>query len=314
MIWIFFLKRDNISFSPIPIHRYEIALMEIDSNRVADELYLLYKDFPLFGYGADLTDKHSVQQIFDFITDPRSKDLLDNILEKYPNLNSLESTLGQAFARYNRLFGKNITPSIYTYISYLDYDNRVIFEELSMDTVLVIALDMYLGAENQHYDAVSIPMYMRLRLDKEFIPVDALKAVAHFELERTPHRLNTLLDHMIFHGKVAYFLEQTLPKTDLAVRFGFTPEQMTWAKRNEKILWSYLMGEKLLYEQNPFKFRSFVMESPTVQAFPGSPGRVGHYLGYRIVKKYMENTEQSFPELFAETDSQKILRLSNYRP
>ncbi|MDR1951855.1 MAG: DUF2268 domain-containing putative Zn-dependent protease [Bacteroidales bacterium] len=288
--------------------------MEVNPDSVAQELYLLYEDFPLFGYGADLSDKHSVQQIRDFITDSRSKELLEQVLEKYPNLNSLETALGEAFARYNQFFGKNITPTIYTYISYLDYDNRIIFEELETDTVLIIAIDMYLGEHNKHYDAVAIPMYIRLRLDEEFIPVDAMRAVAHFELEKTPHLLQTLLDHMILHGKIAYFLEQTLPKTDATIRFGYTPEQMVWTKKNEKMLWSYLVGEKLLYEQNSFKFRSFVMESPTIQAFQGSPGRVGHYLGYRIVKKYMENTGQTIPELFAETDTQKILKLSNYRP
>jgi len=312
LVLIFY--KPKFESSPIPIKRYEIALMEIDSNRVAEELYLLFKDFPLFGYGADLEDRHSVQQIFDFITDPRTKELLADVLEKYPDLKSLEALLGESFARYNRLFDRSIIPTIYTYISYLDYDNRVIFEKLGFDTVLVIAIDMYLGADNQHYNATGLPMYIRMRLDEPFIAVDAMRAVAHFELENTPQPLNNLLDHMILHGKVAYFLEKTLPSVDMAVRFGFTPEQMDWCRQSERMVWSYLVGEKLLYEQNMFRFRSFVSESPTIQIFPGSPGRVGHYIGYRIVRRYMENTGQTLPELFEETDSQKILRLSNYRP
>ena len=183
-----------------------------------------------------------------------------------------------------------------------------------MDSVLVIAIDMYLGVDNEHYNSVAIPMYMRMRLDEPFISVDGMRAVAHYELEKTPQPLQNLLDHLILHGKVAYFLEQMLPKTDLAIRFGYTPEQLVWAKKNEKTVWAYLVGEKLLYEQNAFKYRAFVSESPTVQMFPGSPGRIGHYLGYRIVKKYMENTGKTLPELLTETDSQEILKLSNYRP
>jgi hypothetical protein len=301
---------DNIKYSPIPIERYEISLMAIDTNRVGEELHRLYAKYPLFLDGADLDDKHNQAQIFDFVTDPRSKELLSHVLEKYPNLKSLETVLGRGFARYNNFFDRDIIPTICTYISYLDYENRVVF----MDTALVIAIDMYLGAESEHYNAAAIPTYMRLRLDEQFIPVDAMRSVAHYELEKTPQSLQTLLDHIILHGKVAYFLEQTLPKTDMATRFGYTPEQMAWTKKNEKTVWAYLMAEQLLYEQNPFKYRAFVLESPTMQMFPGSPGRVGHYLGYRIVKKYMENTEQTIPELFTETDSQKILRLSNYRP
>jgi len=307
-LWItVFKKRD---FSTIPILRYEISLMAIDTNRVSEELHRLYKEYPLFLEGADKDDLDNIRQIFDFVTDPRSKELLNDILEKYPNLKWLETALGQSFVRYNRIFDRDIIPAIYTYISYLDYENRVIF----MDSVLVIAIDMYLGTDNKHYDAIALQMFKRTRLDKPFIPVDAMRAVAHYELERTPQPLTTLLDHMILHGKVAYFLEQTLPKTDMATRLGYLPEQMAWARKNEKTVWSYLMREQLLYEQNAFKYRTFVNESPTIQMFPGSPGRVGHYLGYQIVRQYMKNTGQTIPELFAETDSQTILRLSNYRP
>ncbi|MCL2682293.1 MAG: DUF2268 domain-containing putative Zn-dependent protease [Bacteroidales bacterium] len=310
VLLVFLNKHPKLKSSPIPIKRYEIALMEIDTNRVGEELHRLYKEFPLFLEGADLDDPHNQEQILNFVTDPRSKELLNDILEKYPNLTPLEKTFGESFKRYNLLFEKEKIPTIYTYMSYLDYDNRVIF----MDSVLVIAIDMYLGADNKHYNAIALPMYIRMRLDEPFIAVDGMRAVAHYQLEKTPQSLQTLLDHMIFNGKVAYFLEKTLPNTDAAIRFGYTPEQMAWCRKNEKTIWSYLVGSKLLYERDSFKYRTFVSEAPTVQIFPGSPGRIGHFLGYRIVKKYMENTGQTVPELFAETDSQKILRLSNYRP
>jgi len=312
-LWILvFKKQDNIDFSPIPIKRYEIAWMTIDTNRVGEELHRLYNsgEFESFFLGRDLDCLEWHRQVFDFVTDFRSKELLSDVLEKYSDLKWLEIALGESFARYNRIFGRKIIPTIYTYISHLDYENRVIF----MDSILIIATDMYLGADYQHYNAVALQMFKRTRLDKQFIPVDAMRAVAHYELERTPQRLQNLLDHMILHGKVAYFLEQTLPRTDMATRFGYTPEQMAWTRRNERMLWSYLMGEQLLYEQNAFRFRTFVSEGPTIQMFPGSPGRVGHYLGYQIVKQYMRNTGKTIPELFAETDSQMILRLSNYRP
>jgi hypothetical protein len=296
--------------SPIQIKRYEIASMGIDTNRMKEELLRLYGEFPLFLEGADLDDEHNLSLFFGFATDPRSKELLNDILEKYPNLKQLEKTFGESFARYNRMFDREIIPEIYTYISYLDYDNRVIFT----DSALVIAIDMYLGADYEHYNAAAIPMYQRMRLEERFIPVDGMKAVAHHILEHSPQPLSTLLDRMILHGKVAYFLEKTLPNVDMATRFGYTAEQMNWCRKNEKMMWSYLVGERLLYEQDIFRYRTLVLESPTVQAFPGSPGRVGHFLGYRIVKKYMENTGQTMPELFAETNNQKILKESNYRP
>jgi hypothetical protein len=310
LVFMLIFYKPKFEFSPIPIKRYEIALMAIDTNRVGEELHRLYKEFPLFLEGADLDDLDNQRQIFDFVTDPRSKDLLNDILEKYPDLIFLEKAFGESFKRYSQLFNEKENPTIYTYMSYLDYENRVIF----MDSVLVIAIDMYLGADNEHYNAIALPMYLRMRLDAPFIAVDGMRAVAHYELEKSPQPLQTLLDHMILHGKVAYFLEKTLPKTDIAIRFGFTPEQMTWVRKNEKMVWSHFVGERILYERNPLVVRRFISESPTVQIFPGSPGRIGHFIGYRIVKRYMENTGQTLPELFDEKDAQKILRLSNYRP
>lgn len=297
--------------SPIPVKRYEIASMQIDTMRIEDELNRLYKEFPLFLEGADLSDADNQQQYLDFAKDPRAKGILNDILKKYPHLKSFEMLMGQGFCRYNKDFERGEkTPAIYTYLSYLDYDNRVLF----LDSVLIVAIDMYLGANYEHYDAIALPMYIRQRLDEPFMAVDAMKAVAHYELTKTPQPQKTLLDYMILNGKVLYFLEKVLPETKAHTRFGYTPEQMKWCEQSEKKMWTYLMASQLLFEQDNFEFRSFVEESPTVQVFPGSPGRVGHFLGYRIVKKYMENSKQSLPELFAEQDIQKILKVSNYRP
>jgi len=307
-----FRDRDRIDFSPIPIQRYEITLMAIDTDRIQEELEKLYDLYPIFLYGADLYYVGNHQQIYDFVTCERSQSLLDDVLAKYPDLTWLEYALGESFARYNRFFERDIIPTIFTYISHLDFDNRVIF----LDSILLIAIDMYLGADNEHYNFTPLPMYMRRRLESDFIAVDAMRAVAHYELERTPEHqpMRTLLDHMILHGKVAYFLSRTLPRTDIATRFGFTPEQMVWVQRHERLIWSYFVSERLLFEENLRRFRAYVNESPTVQIFPGSPGRIGHFIGYRIVRRYMENTGKTIPELFAETNNQHILRMSNYRP
>ena len=307
-----FCKRDTIESSPIPIKRYEIELMQIDTTRVGDELRRLYSEgFKFLLDGIDLDDEDVHQHFFDFATDTLSKALLDAVLEKYPNLDHFEEILGKSFALYDRLFEREgRTPDIFTYLSKMDYHNRVIFQ----DSVLAIGIDVYLGADFSYYDFIALPMYLRERLESRFLPIDAMRAVIHYELEREPQPLQTLLDHMILNGKVAYFLEKTLPNVDMATRFGYTAEQMAWCRANEQMIWSYLVGEKLLYEQDSFKYRNFVLESPTVQIFPGSPGRIGHFLGYQIVRRYMRNTRQTFPELLAERDSQKILRASNYRP
>ena len=45
------------------------------------------------------------------------------------------------------------------------------------------------------------------------------------------------------------------------------------------------------------------------------PGRIGQWLGWQIVKSYMQNNKNmTISALFEEKDSKKILKLSSYRP
>jgi uncharacterized protein YjaZ len=46
-----------------------------------------------------------------------------------------------------------------------------------------------------------------------------------------------------------------------------------------------------------------------------SPGRIGVFIGWRIVSEYMQrNVQVTLHELMNETDAQKILQHSGYRP
>ena len=53
----------------------------------------------------------------------------------------------------------------------------------------------------------------------------------------------------------------------------------------------------------------------TAEVSQDAPGRLGVWLGWRIVESYMEHNEEvSLQELLAEGDAQKILELSFYKP
>ena len=76
------------------------------------------------------------------------------------------------------------------------------------------------------------------------------------------------------------------------------------------------MDNELLYTKENSEIIKFMGEAPFTQGFPeGSPGRIGHYLGWQIVKAYMEkNSEVTISELMQEKDFQKILTKSKYKP
>ena len=62
------------------------------------------------------------------------------------------------------------------------------------------------------------------------------------------------------------------------------------------------------------RFHNLIDDAPKTNAFRDSSPRTTDYIGWKIVSQYMANSGSTMQQLFDETDSQKILNQSNYRP
>ncbi len=127
---------------------------------------------------------------------------------------------------------------------------------------------------------------------------------------------NRLIDYMIRNGKVLYVKEKLLPEADDLIIHEFDENQLDWIIKNEGQIWVYLLDQELLYDINYRKFQKLVSPSPNVPGMPEqAPGRVGNWVGFRIVEAYMErNPDVTIQQLLNEEDSQKILAESKYKP
>jgi hypothetical protein len=81
-------------------------------------------------------------------------------------------------------------------------------------------------------------------------------------------------------------------------------------------MWAYLVEHKLLFSSNNLLIRKFIYPAPFTSAFTQeSPGRAIVWLGYRIVDAYMKNNKKvTLSQLMQDSDYQKILRMSNFKP
>jgi len=72
----------------------------------------------------------------------------------------------------------------------------------------------------------------------------------------------------------------------------------------------------LLHNRENHQLRKYLGEAPFIAGFPeGSPGRVGQWLGYQIVKDFMEQKQKlSLQELMNIDNADLILQESNYKP
>ena len=150
---------------------------------------------------------------------------------------------------------------------------------------------------------------------KECIPVDVVSAYLFHTLLYTSKQ-NRLLDQMIYRGKIMYLTAQIYDELPGYEVMGWTKEQWDWCVKNEREIWHLVMDKRDLFKTESLVISSYLNDGPfTLEVSQESPGRLGIWLGWRIVESFMEHNENvSLQELMAEGDAQKILEQSFYKP
>ena len=121
---------------------------------------------------------------------------------------------------------------------------------------------------------------------------------------------------MIHEGKIIYATSLLLPEAPDSLLFGFSAKQMDWCRKNEDNIWRFFIEQKLLFNKNPGEFIKFINDGATTSGFPPqAPAKIGCFIGWRIVSRYMEQKKAiKVEELMNEMDGNKILLESNYKP
>jgi uncharacterized protein YjaZ len=121
---------------------------------------------------------------------------------------------------------------------------------------------------------------------------------------------------MIEKGKQWYLLDKILPATADSIKTGYTQQQLDWCNENEGLIWSYLVKNEDLNSLNPTIIQSYIGESPFTQGFSQefSPGNMGQWIGWQIVKKFVSKNEGMKPDEIMKTEASKILADAKYKP
>ncbi|MFK5880319.1 MAG: gliding motility lipoprotein GldB [Flavobacteriaceae bacterium] len=207
---------------------------------------------------------------------------------------------------YNPKFS---APRIITHISDIDYQYPVIYA----DSLLFISLDMYLGVDNIVYEG--FPQYLSQNFKKKRLVVD----VANDIIVQSYPKVNTriFLNRIIEEGKRIYLLDRFLPEVSDDLKMGYSVEKLRWAQDNEINVWKYFIENELLYSNDSNLNMRFINISPFSkfyqEADQDSPGRIGVWIGWQIVRSYMENNDVDLQQLLI-TDSEDIFKKSKYKP
>jgi hypothetical protein len=152
-------------------------------------------------------------------------------------------------------------------------------------------------------------------MHKDFIICDGMKgwALSDYGIDESTARM---IDFMVSQGRLIYFLDKVVPDSPDTIKTGYSSKQLEWCYGNEKKIWSFFIDNKLLFSFDPNLMNKYVNDGPGTNGFPKeSPGNIGQFIGWQIVKSYMRNhPEKTLQKLMEEKDMLKIFNESKYKP
>ena len=302
----------------IELIRFDKALLNVHEAAVAHDIRVLYDEYPVFMplwvediLGVPAADTaYLEQQLPQFLNDTMYGFKQTNAREQeiFADVSDIQSSINKAFARIQWLYPETEIPSVYLFVS--GFVTPIFFEE----ELVGIGADMYLGSDYEYYNRV-VYDYQKQTMRKECIPVDVISAYLFRTLPYTSDK-SRLLDQMMYRGKVMYLTAQIFDELPGYEVMGWTKEQWKWCEENERAIWHLVMDKRDLFKTESLVLTSYLNDGPfTSEVSQDAPGRLGIWLGWRIVESYMEHNENvSLQELMAEPDAQKIMELSLYKP
>jgi gliding motility-associated lipoprotein GldB len=243
-------------------------------------------------------------------------DLKHEVDAVYPNMDKANASLTDAFRHIKYYFPKKQLPKVYAYFSGFQAQTAV------GDGYFGIGLDLFLGKDSKFYRSPGIienfPMYISRRFNPDNIAPRVVNGMITDDMFPETNKDKTMLDKMIYNGKVLYMMDMILPDMADSVKIGYTTAQLKWCEDFKPQIWGFFQEENLLYETDEQKQQKYLGESPFT---PGlgerneSAPKLGVWTGWQIVRQYMDkHPEVTLPQLMADDDAQKILNGSKYRP
>lgn len=298
---------------------------QIDTNIASINLDISIERFDKLVAEATIKDFSKLKQAYPFMFPDKLNDstwaelkkdtlqlqLFEEVNKVFLDFNKQEEELELLYNHIKYYFPEFNPPRVVTTTNYVRYRDRVVVT----DTIAVIALDSYLGSDHEFY--TGIHKFIRdENLKKEQIVVDLANEYAKKYIHQKQNK--TLLDEMIYFGKQLYFKDVVIPFKSEAERISYSKEEIDWVIANESLIWEYFVERELLYSTdsklpsrfiNPAPFTKFYLEGIDTE----SPGRVGQFIGWQIVRAYMKNNDVSLKDMLI-TPTEDIFNKSKFKP
>ncbi|MCX6247712.1 MAG: hypothetical protein NTW10_08260 [Bacteroidetes bacterium] len=300
----------GVGVPDVRIHRYDVDLFKVPVSNLKNGLEQIQNSYYFF-LGTDLGDPKKLDEMRAYLENPRTIDFQKASEIRFKDLSKVEKDLTDAFRHWKYYYPDIRIPRVYSYISGGDYSSPVQL----VDSVMIIGLDNYLGKDFKPYLSDQLALYKAERMTEDHIVPDCAREIVNAMYPETVAP-NTLLGGMVEAGKRQYFVDALIPDIPGYLKLDYTKAQYTWAEKNETHVWAALVENQMLYSTDGQYFRMFLADGPyTMEFSKDSPPRLGEWIGLQIIRSYMQkNPEVTLQMMMQETDAQKILTLSGYKP
>jgi hypothetical protein len=284
-----FVNMDSLLFQA-----NDIQLLELH-QRFKEEIPEIYEYQLGYCIGiSDLNDTAFVNSMRSFLADPYIKRVEERISDQFKDLSRHRNEIYSGFQHLKFHLPKAKIPESVVFMNSFFASNA-----FSTERQIGIGLERYLGKETDvilELPGDSFYQWMKDGLDERYLSRDALCSwiMTHIVEDVS----GNLAEQMIRWGKVIYLAEAAFPEKEKSILLRYSEEGMKWALDQEREIWNYLVREKLLFKiDERFKI-NMLNEAPFTVGLPEKgPDRLGQFIGWRMVRKYMEIKRVSVEEL-----------------
>lgn len=181
---------------------------------------------------------------------------------------------------------------------------------------IVISLEYYYGRDARYKPPVKImPQYIWNRFAPEVIVPSCVLGISN-QYNATDFKDQTMLADMVYFGKAYEFVHEMIPCLHDSLLTGYSKRDLANIsdKENREYIWNFMVEKKTLFSQSARVKAIYMNESPyVVEINQKCPGRIGRWLGWRIIRKYRQKFPNiSITDLMKKAQAKEIFEASGY--
>ena len=311
----------------VAVERFDKDFFSIDTTGIEKGLSALAVKYPaLFPIFINnilgLTDTTRDKGVSMFIR--QNNFIAEAVNKEFQNIDNIKSDFEQSFRYVKYYFPDYKVPKLITIVGPPDALAQTASGEPIPNFIgpdfLGLSLQFYLGKDFSLYHdpffvANVAPEFRSRRFDKKYIVADAMKLVVD-DIYPDKSAGKGLIEQMIEKGKQWWLLDKFLPATPDSIKTGYTKQQLEWCDENEGLIWHEIITtEKDLYTKEPLALQNYIGEAPFTQSLgPSSPGNIGQWIGWQIVKKFASKNSSMNVDDVLKTNARKIFEEAKYKP